>query len=71
MVCGTKSRNHSSSSCDGKCESEIARRNILCGDVRYFESASEGGTGASTGFEGKRSDRWRLAQSEDIERGRE
>ena len=71
MVCGTKSRSHSSSSCDGKCESEIARRNILCGDVRYFESASEGGTGASTGFEGKRSDRWRLAQSEDIERGRE
>lgn len=44
---------------------------MLCGDVRYFESASEGGTGASTGFGGKRRDRRRLTVSDEIERGRE
>jgi hypothetical protein len=52
---GTVSLSHSSSSWDGTTGGfETARRNILCGDVKYGDSASEGGTGISTGFFGRR-----------------
>jgi len=52
---GTVSLSHSSSSCDGTTGGfETARRNILYGDVKYGDSASEGGMGISTGFFGRR-----------------
>jgi hypothetical protein len=51
---GTVSLSHSSSSCEGTCGFDDARRKILCGDVKYGDCASDGGTGISTGLLGKR-----------------
>jgi hypothetical protein len=51
---GTVSLSHSSSSCEGTGGLDKARRNILCGDVKYGDWASEGGMGMSTGLFGRR-----------------
>ena len=45
------SRSHSSSSCVGRIGLEMTLRNMLCGDVRCGECASDGGTGmGASGF---------------------
>jgi len=51
---GTVSWSQSSSSWLGAGGFDKARRNILCGDVKYGDSASDGGMGMFTGLGGRR-----------------
>jgi len=68
---GTVSLSHSSSSADGTRGFEKVRRNMLCGEVKYGDCASDGGTGMSTGLLEDRRREWLLPTPDFNETGRE
>jgi len=56
LASGTVSRSHTSSSSEGRRGTDIARLKMDCGEWRWGDFASEGGTGTFTGLLDRRRD---------------